>query len=110
MTTLMCGYKFKPTHSDVHFVTPDTLAALEAHPDVYAFSTDLSEAMRFDNESEAIRAIYTVLKDFEEDDTEYEWTPVLVNEAGEEVGNIRPFFRVGSAQFIEQDLPRFLDM
>lgn len=44
-----------------------------------------------------------------EEDDDYEWTPVLTNEKGEEFGNMRPFFKVGSQQFKEQDLPRFLN-
>ena len=107
MTVLMAGFKFAPTHSDIHYVTPHTLASLEVDPDTYAFSNNAADAMQFSNESDATRAIYSAIADFAEE-SGYEWTPVLTDEDGNEVGNIRPSFRVGTAQFREQDLPDFL--
>lgn len=107
MTIFMTGYKFKPTHSDIHYVTAHTLASLSADPNTYAFSTDIAHAMQFNNESDATRAIYTAIANFSESD-DYEWTPVLVDVNGVETGNIRPTFRVGTQQFRDQNLPYFL--
>jgi len=103
MSQILVGYKFKQTHKEIHFLLAEKTA------DDYGgtFSTDLTKAARFSSQAEAKKAIYRELSSFSQDD-DYEWTPVLTNENGEEFGNIRPFFKVGSPQFKEQDLPNFL--
>lgn len=104
MGQIHVGYKFKPTHKDIHFL----LAEKTTDDYIGTFSTDLTKARGFNTQAEATRAIYNVLSSFSMDD-DYEWTPVLTNENGEEFGNIRPFFKVGSPQFKTQDLPYFLN-
>lgn len=101
--SILAGYKFKPSHSDIHYLS------LSDQTEVACFSTNIKLAIRFPSQSEATRAIYSELADFTEDD-DYEWTPVLTDETGSEVGSIRPFFRVGTPQFREQDLPHFLNI
>jgi len=105
MSKILVGYKFKPTHREIHFL----LAEKTADDYLGTFSTDLTKAARFTSQAEATKAIYEELSSFSQDD-DYEWTPVLTNEKGEEFGNIRPFFKVGSSQFKEQDLPNFLNV
>lgn len=103
MCRILAGFKFKPTHSDIHYLS------VNSESDEYSFSTDIKAALNFDSQAKATRAIYAELSSFSQDD-DYEWTPVLTNEKGEEFGNIRPFFKVGSPQFKEQDLPHFLNI
>ena len=101
---ILTGFKFKPTHTDIHFL----LADKKSEDYIGTFSTDLTKAARFSTQAEAVKAIYRELSNFSQD-ADYEWTPVLTNEKGEEFGNIRPFFKVGSPQFKEQDLPYFFN-
>ena len=101
--SILAGYKFKPSHSDIHYLAVDNKTGLTC------FSTNIEVATQFSSEPEATRAIYTEIAEFTEDD-DYEWTPVLTDEKGSEVGSIRPFFRVGTPQFREQDLPHFLSL
>lgn len=101
--SVLAGYKFKPSHSDIHFLAVSDRAGNTC------FSTDIKLATRFSSESEATRAIYSEIAAFTEDD-DYEWTPVLTDENGLEIGSVRPFFRVGTPQFKEQDLPHFLNL
>lgn len=100
---MLAGFKFKPSHSDVHYL------CIDEETGESKFSTDIEYANRYTSEPEATRAIYLEVADFEEDD-DYEWTPVLTNENGEEIGSIRPFFKVGTPQFKEQDLPHFISL
>lgn len=100
---VLAGYKFKPTHKDIHFIP-----VVETSGN-YKYSTDIKAAKHFTSEGQATRAIYTELASFSMDD-DYEWTPVLTDENGKEIGNIRPFFKVGSEQFKAQDLPHFLSI
>lgn len=100
---VLAGFKFKPSHSDIHFLCVDEENGKNK------FSRDIDRAIRFTSESEATRAIYLEIADFKVDD-DYEWTPVLANVNGGEVGSIRPFFRVGTPQFKEQDLPHFISL
>lgn len=102
--SVLAGYKFKPSHSDIHY-----LAVSDDQAGHTCFSTNIELATRFSSESEATRAIYAEITEFAEDD-DYEWTPVLTDEKGLEIGSIRPFFRVGTPQFKEQDLPHFLNL
>lgn len=101
--SILAGYKFKPSHSDIHYLT---VSDRTGHT---CFSTDIKLATQFSSEAEATRAIYSEIAAFTEDD-DYEWTPVLTDETGLERGSIRPFFRVGTPQFKEQDLPHFLNI
>ena len=105
MSKILAGYKFKPAHKEIHFLVS------EKKSDDYSgtFTTDVTQARLFSNQAEATRAIYKELSTFSQDD-DYEWTPVLTNENGEEFGNIRPFYKIGSPQFIQQDLANFLNI
>ena len=100
---VLAGFKFKPSHRDVHYLCTDEETGEST------FSKDIEHANRYGSEQEATRAIYLAIADFTEDD-DYEWTPVLTNENGAEIGNIRPFFRVGTPQFEEHDLPHFISL
>lgn len=103
MSKILAGFKFKPTHKDIHFLY------IDAQSGKGSFSTAIAGATKFDSESQATRAIYAELSGFSQDD-DYEWTPVLTDEKGSEIGSIRPFFKVGTPQFKEQDLPHFLNI
>lgn len=100
---VLAGFKFKPRHRDIHYLCTDKETG------EHTFSTDVKLAVRFETEALATRAIYSEIANFKEDD-DYEWTPVLTNENGSEIGSIRPFFKVGTPQFKEQDLPHFLNI
>lgn len=98
---ILAGFKYKPNHVDIHFISNESGEE--------SFSRDIKTATRFATQAEATRAIYEAISGFAEDD-DYEWTPILVDEEGKELSNIRPFFKVGSPQFKEQDLPHFLNL
>lgn len=100
---VLTGFKFKPNHIDIHFLSVDTTSGATS------FSTDIKTATTFTTAGQATRAIYAELANFLPD-SDYEWTPVLTNETGDEVGDIRPFFKVGTQPFKEQDLPHFLNI
>lgn len=104
MCKILAGYKFKPNHKDIHFL----VAEKKSDDYLGTFSTDLTQARRFNSQADATRAIYKELSTFSLDD-DYEWTPVLTNENGEEFGNIRPIFKVGSPEFKKQDLVNYSD-
>ena len=71
------GYKFKETHSDIHFVKISHGEPNEEY-DVN-FSRDEKEARIFDSKQEAENCILNLMKNWERDD-EYRWTPVIVSQ------------------------------
>ena len=76
MGYFLAGYKFKPTHTDVHFVRDGHGQA----GDEYAanFTMEQTEALRFSSAEDAETAIKALMQGFGRDD-DYQWTPVIID-------------------------------
>ena len=71
--TYVAGYKFKPTHFDIHYVRGEFNPNGSYHEN---FTRNQDEAHRFSNWFLAKETIDKIVDQFEPD-PEYTWTPVV---------------------------------
>lgn len=76
------GYLFKETHSDVHYVRENHGKA----GDEYSknFTQDKTEAITFASKQEALDCVMGLMACFKRD-TEYRWTPVVLDLENDDV-------------------------
>lgn len=70
------GYKFKETHTDIHFVREGHGTPGDAYK--VNFTQEEDQGKLFASEDEAERVVMHLMSVFERDD-DYRWTPVIMN-------------------------------
>ena len=75
------GYKFKPNHSEIHFIKNNHKRAGSLYST--NFTTEANLAKLFTTKGEAEECINRLMNSFKKDD-DYRWTPIILNiESGE---------------------------
>lgn len=71
------GYKFKETHSDIHFVRKSHGVAGGDYSE--NFTRDAEEARLFSTDKDAEHCIMELMRNVKRDN-DYRWTPVICNQ------------------------------